>query len=565
MLSNKDIINQFKKTAALLELHGANPFKVRAYSSAVFSLEKAEQPIAEADEQTLKDLGLSKGMLEKMEELKSQGSFGELDELVEKTPRGVIKMMEIKGLGPKKIRALWQDLQIESVEALLEAAEANKIATLKGFGKKTQDGIIEQIGFIQENASKLHLDKALDYAQKLKAYLEESGSVQRVELAGEVRRFSEVVETIELVTTAKQFNKVRKALNDLPELAYHEQISGPFVWRGEVTENKVPVAVHLTTEQNFAAKWFLLSSAPAHLAATVEEGKTLRQLALTESYADEKAIYQAANWGFVPAEMREGNGEIAHAKAQKPFELVEMKDLKGILHNHSTYSDGKNTLQEMAEHCRDLGYDYLGISDHSQSAFYANGLDAARIQKQHEEIEKLNETLAPFRIFKGIESDILNDGSLDYPEEVLASFDFIVASVHSGLKMDTEKATQRLLTAIKNPYTTILGHPTGRLLLKREGYPIDHQKVIDACAAEGVSIEINGNPWRLDLDWRWVRYALDKGVMISLNPDAHEIAGYQHMEFALSVGRKAGLTKEMTLNALPTDQLAAFFGKRKGK
>jgi DNA polymerase (family 10) len=246
-------------------------------------------------------------------------------------------------------------------------------------------------------------------------------------------------------------------------------------------------------------------------------------------------------------------------------DVVEYKHLKGILHNHSTYSDGKNTLEEMALYCKELGFEYLGISDHSKSAFYANGLYEEKVRKQQEEVDRLNKKLAPFRIFKGIESDILHDGSLDYDAPVLASFDFIVASVHSGLKMDEQKATQRLVRAVENPYTTILGHPTGRLLLRREGYPINHKKVIDACAANGVVIEINANPWRLDMDWHWVPYALEKGVMISINPDAHQRDGYHDMVYGLHVARKGGLLRHMTFNALSAEEIEHYFIKKKSR
>lgn len=240
-----------------------------------------------------------------------------------------------------------------------------------------------------------------------------------------------------------------------------------------------------------------------------------------------------------------------------------MKDLKGILHNHSTYSDGKHSLRQMAEHCRDLGYEYLGISDHSQTAVYASGLQEFRVKQQQEEIRQLNVELAPFKIFSGIESDILGDGSLDYSDEILSSFDFIVSSIHSGLTMDINKATNRLLAAINNPYTTILGHMTGRLILERRGYPVDHKAIIDACADKGVVIEINASPYRLDMDWRWVSYALDKGVMISINPDAHSMDGYQAMYYGLQVARKGGLTKEMNLNSLSVSEIAKYFDDRK--
>ena len=261
--------------------------------------------------------------------------------------------------------------------------------------------------------------------------------------------------------------------------------------------------------------------------------------------------------------MREGLSEVHKAQQNSIPTLLEDKDLKGILHNHSTYSDGIHTLEQMAEHCRQSGYEYLGISDHSKTAFYANGLQENRVLEQHIEINKLNQKLFPFRIFKGIESDILNDGALDYADNILASFDFIVASIHSNLKMTKEKATQRLLTAIENPYTTMLGHPTGRLLLKREGYPVDHKAIIDACVANNVIIEINANPYRLDMDWRHVLYAIEKGAWISINPDAHSMAEYDNMRYGVLVGRKAGLGKEQTFNALSVEQVATHFESKK--
>jgi len=288
----------------------------------------------------------------------------------------------------------------------------------------------------------------------------------------------------------------------------------------------------------------------------------VRDKLFERAFSTEEEAYRHAGLAYIEPELREGSFEIGLAMENKLPKLVEMQDLRGILHNHSTYSDGKNTLEEMAVYCKELGFEYLGMSDHSRSAFYASGLEANRVRDQQVEIDALNKKLAPFRIFKGIESDILPDGSLDYEDEVLASFDFIVASIHSVLNMDLQKATNRLLKAIKNPYTTMLGHPTGRLLLERKGYPIDHKTVIDACAEEGVIIEINAHPWRLDLDWRWVHYALEKNVMISINPDAHEKAGYHDMRYGLLVGRKGGLTKEMTFNALPVDAVAAHFEKR---
>jgi DNA polymerase (family 10) len=259
--------------------------------------------------------------------------------------------------------------------------------------------------------------------------------------------------------------------------------------------------------------------------------------------------------------LREGLNEVVFAQQHKIPKLIELEDLKGVLHNHTTYSDGVHTLSEMASYCKDLGYEYLGICDHSKSAFYAQGLSIEKVVEQQKEIDKLNLTFSNFTVLKGIESDILNDGSLDYPEEILKTFDFIVASVHSNLKMTEEKATERLIKAIENPYTSILGHPTGRLLLARPGYPINHKKVIDACAANKVSVELNAHPYRLDIDWRWIWYCLQKNVKVSINPDAHHKGGFHDMYYGICVARKGMLSKEFCLNALPLSELVKEFKK----
>jgi DNA polymerase (family 10) len=285
---------------------------------------------------------------------------------------------------------------------------------------------------------------------------------------------------------------------------------------------------------------------------------------LLENQIDsEESVYKEFKTPKLIPELREGSFELQYDLENIPPSLLMLQDLNGPFHNHSNYSDGKNTIRQLTEYCIKQGYEYLGLSDHSKSAFYANGLQEFQIKKQHEEIDQLNQEFAPFKIFKGIESDILNDGSLDYDKDVLASFDFIVASIHSNLNMDIHKATQRLIKAIENPYTTFLGHPTGRLLLRRQGYPIHYKKVIDACAENKVSIEINANPWRLDLDWRWIHYALEKEVILSINPDAHEIAGFDDMKYGVYMGRKGGLTKEKTFNAWSLAQVEKYLEDRK--
>jgi len=562
-MTNKALSKHFKLAATLLELHGANPFKTRAYVSVSNQLEQLEGQASQIGTDGLSDAGISKNMLAKIEQLLEKGTFDELEELLSKTPEGVVAMTEIKGIGPKKIRTLWQELGLETMDALLLACQTGKVAQLKGFGEKTQKLIIEQIKFMQRNASRLRFADAEMMANELLQNFRAAAHGARVEVAGQIRLLSEVIDKLEYVAEREAATALKKLLSEEPEITYLPEQSGPFVWRGTLSQSGMPLEVHFADADYFEAHWLLHSATDGHLAAMAQEGFKLAETAYAQPHLTENQIYEAVGVASVPAELREGLFEVPMAKEKQLPTLLETKDIRGVMHAHSVWSDGQHTLEQMAQACIEKGYDYLGITDHSQSAFYANGLDAARIKKQQEEIDQLNEKLKPFRIFKGIESDILNDGRLDYPDEVLASFDFIVASVHSNLKMDVQTATDRLLKAIANPYTTMLGHMTGRLLLKREGYPVDHEAVIAACAEHGVIIEINANPWRLDIDWRWVRKATESGVLISINPDAHEIDGIDDTRYGCLVARKGGLTPDMTFNAKSVEEVAEFFAKRK--
>ena len=571
-MDNRALTRAFKLAAQLMELHDENPFKIRAIEGTAAALDALSFPVAEIERSGLPDrTGLSKTAAAKVAELLDTGTFSELQRLLETTPPGVVEMLNIKGIGPKKIRSLWRELGIESTEQLREAAETDQVSKLKGFGKKTQESILEALEFAGQSKGKLLYPQAEQLADNLVQHLQKGLKTEQAAVAGELRRRLETVETVRVVAATDQPARAHELLNGMDGLTADPRRSGPFAWRGTATESGVQVEVLLTAPAAFATEVFLNSAAPEHLDEALPgvQGHgggapaTLRQWARREQFQHEEALYEKAGLQFIVPELREGLGEIALAAEQKLPQLLEDADLRGSLHNHSTYSDGNHSLRDMATWLRDHHYQYLGICDHSQAAHYANGLGVERVRQQHQEIDQLNAELAPFRIFKGIESDILGDGSLDYAPDVLASFDFIVASVHSNLKMDERKATDRLLRAIENPYTTMLGHPTGRLLLRRQGYPIDHKAVIDACAQHKVVIEINANPWRLDLDWRWVRYALDQGVLLSINPDAHHTNGYEDMRYGVLMGRKGHLTKEMTLNAKSVEEIAAYFDERK--
>ncbi|MBD0403140.1 DNA polymerase/3'-5' exonuclease PolX [Flammeovirga sp. EKP202] len=559
-MTNKDIIKKFRLTTSLMELHGANPFKTRAYSSAIQSMENAGTPLISLDQDGLIEVGLSKTMAEKLLVLFETGTFKELEELKEKTPEGVIEMMGLSGVGPKKIATLWKELEIDSLEKLKAACEENKVQTLKGFAAKTEAKILQQVLFLQENRKRMHYAKAEVVANDFIDFLQTKNI--KVATAGALSLHREVVETFQFTIAAESSSRLIEDLKDYDGVSIDLERSIPLTLRGTIGENESELEIFVASPDEFLKLSFQKSATVQHLQLQKEGNMSLAEVLRKEEVNSVKEIYEKAGLPFFPTPLREGLFDEDFVKNGIP-ELVQDSDLKGSLHNHSDYSDGQNTLREMAVYLKEQGYEYLGISDHSKTAFYANGLSVERIEQQHKEIDELNKELAPFKIFKGIESDILSDGSLDYDDDVLATFDFVVSSIHSPLTMTKEKATERLIKAIEHPATTILGHPTGRLLLRREGYPIDHKAVIDACAKHGVVIEINSSPWRLDLDWRWAHYALEQGVKLSLNPDAHAVEGYADMHYGLLIGQKAGLTKDMTFNALSREEIEAYFQSRK--
>lgn len=556
-MDNKTIAKIFKLCSQLMELHKENPFRSKAMASASFKIDKLPFSAAAADLAMLSaQQGIGKSTAEKIKQIAISGTFPELDELLAKTPEGILELLNIKGLGPKKVQIIWNDLQIESIGELYYACNENRLVEAKGFGLKTQEEIKKAIEFTIANQGSFLYAKVLPAAERTLALLQQLLPTHAVSFCGDFRRKSEILSAVEIICatdTHEIAQAIQKANNelsiDIKDTSVHF-----------IDENNCPFTIFSTTNETFARDLLIKTGSPAHLEELKQISTTIPQL------ATEQEIYQALGLNYIEPELREGLDEITLAKSHNLPALITFSDLRGTLHNHSTYSDGVHSLSEMARYCKeDLGLEYLGICDHSKTAVYANGLSIERLEQQWVEIDTLNTQMAPFRIFKGIESDILADGSLDYPDAILAKFDFVVASVHSNLKMDEEKATTRLIKAIENPYTTILGHPTGRLLLSRSGYPLDFKKIIDACAANNVVIEINANPLRLDLDWRWHRYALEKGVLLSINPDAHRTEGLLDMHYGIFVARKGGLSKEKCLNAFSLAEITNFFHQQKNK
>ncbi|MCC8426674.1 DNA polymerase/3'-5' exonuclease PolX [Mucilaginibacter sp. UR6-11] len=556
-MENKPIARKLRLLSQLMELHVVNPFKIKSIANAAFNVDKLPYPVASKPFEELEKIsGIGKSVAAKIIELVQTGTMVEMEELLAATPGGVVEMMAIKGIGAKKVATIWHEMGIETVGELFYACNENRLIEAKGFGLKTQDDIRKAIEFKMASSGKFLYAQVEPEADRLMDKLKGIFTNALIDFAGEYRRLCEIVnELIVIVGSRDQDIASQSILHSdlLNNLSVKEhRITGE-------TDNGLKVVINVVEKRFFFRTLFIQTGNDEHVKAVLGRGGDD-----ADQPENEELIYQKAGLEFIRPELREGTTFIERAAKKQLPRLISFNDLKGTLHNHSTWSDGINTVEEMAVYCRDeLKLEYLGMCDHSKSAFYAKGLSIERVLQQQEEIDHLNKKLDGFHIFKGIESDILNDGSLDYPDEILKKFDFVVASVHTNLKMSEEKATERLIKAIENPYTTILGHPTGRLLLSRNGYTFDYKKVIDACAANNVVIEINANPLRLDLDWRWHQYALEKGVWLSINPDAHRNEGFLDMHYGVIVARKGGLYKERCLNALSLQEITQVFKTQK--
>ena len=540
-MTNKEIANQFNSLAKIMELHGENPYRFKSYSNVYIQLRKLQTPLTEMSEKEIEAVkGVGKGALSKIQEIITTGKLSALEEYIAKTPPGIREMLVIKGFGPKKILSLWKELEVETVGELLYACNENRLVELKGFGAKTQEDLRKKLEYHLQSRGKSHYAAIEPKAQEYLKWLTKKIKPKAIDFVGEMGRYCPIVNQIEvLVATDKNIDE----LFDDSTYILSEKI-GEETYHGLFKETKV--TLHTCDLESFGSKKFRYTSSPEFIKGFLAKAKSKDFTGM----ADENEVFAKAEIPFIAPELRETAAIVDLAlKNELPEKLIEASDIKGVIHSHTTYSDGIHSLEEMVTYAKGVGYSYIAITDHSKAAFYANGLKVDRLQAQWEEIDQLNAKMNDFKILKSIESDILNDGSLDYEEDILKQFDFIIASVHTNLKMDKDKATTRLLKAIENPYTKILGHPTGRLLLSREGYPIDHAKVIDACAANGVSIELNANPYRLDIDYTWIPYAKEKGVLISINPDAHSREGIHDIRFGVYAARKGQLTAETCLNS----------------
>ena len=544
-MTNKEISRALKLIAALGELHNENPFKLKSFTNAAFNVDRAGDALeGKPLEELILIPGIGKSIALQIIELLETGSTEDLRNYAAITPTGVIEMLGVKGIGPKKVATIWRELGIESPGELLYACYENRLVDLKGFGTKTQETIRTALEYRLANQGKLHFAEAEIVANELINLLNTLDENLSISFTGELRRYMEVIENLELLIVSNP-EYVESLLEKCEQVQIESVLEESILIK---MADKYSVCLICCEEDQFEREQLLRTGPAEHLDELDIDPE--------EPIGSEKALYEDRGFPFILPELRDLPMETS--SKIDITQLVQWNSIRGILHNHSTYSDGIHSLEEMAIACRDLGMEYLGICDHSKSAFYAGGLSIEKVVQQHAEIEKLNAQLAPFKILKGIESDILSDGSLDYPDEILETFDLVVASVHSILNMDIERATKRLITAIENPYTTILGHPTGRLLLSRKGYPIDYKKVIDACAANDVIMELNAHPYRLDIDWRWIPYCMEKGVQISINPDAHKKEGYSDMHYGVNVARKGGLTNDFLFNGKSLNEMLTY-------
>ncbi len=564
-MTNKEYANQFQTLAKLMELNGENSYRIKSYSNAYRILRGVTEALDDMSLAEVKQVkGIGDAIGQKVMELQKDGKMKLLEDYKATTPTGIIQLLGIKGLGIKKIKLLWEELEIQSPGELLYACNENRLVSLKGFGIKTQATIKKQLEYFFQSIDKFHFAKLEEEAENLVLDIQETLDTELVSLTGKIRRLEPILEAIAILIGQHDI----QAIFDENILVLDKHDGTTPVYHCKTPDQGIPVIL-CTSDADFFGYNLLRTT------GTESFNKDLFETAFDTPIdwrhnnpqelkgMDEQAIFAAAGLPFIAPEIRDVSKIIFKIKGGFVPELIQEQDIKGILHAHSTWSDGANTLEQMATYVQEQGYTYLGITDHSKSAFYANGLQVERVLAQMEEIDALNEKLAPFKIFKGIESDILYDGSLDYDHTILEKFDFVIASIHSTLRMDKDRATQRLITAIKNPYTTILGHPTGRILLSREGYPIDHKAVIDACAAHRVIIEINANPLRLDLDHTWIPYALEQGVKIAINPDAHSLEGVHDVHFGVLAARKGLLNKEMCVNSLSASDFEALISTKK--
>lgn len=559
-----------EEIALLLELKGENPFKIRAYRNGADTIRGFDGDIVQrARDGELKGIkGIGDALQQKLHELASTGSLQFHGDLKDQFPEGLFELLELQGLGPKKVKLLYEELGIASLGGLKRACQAGEVGVLAGFGKKSEEKILAAIDAHERFSGRFLLAAVAADAERILEVLRQHPDVSRAEIAGSYRRGKETVHDLDFLVATKEPDKLT---------AFFTQLDGI---QEVLAQGSTKASIRLDTglqcdlraisnaEWPFALMYF--TGSKEHnvelRSRALKQDLTLNEYHLapvegadredpTSSLKEESDVYQLLGLQYVPPELRENRGEFAAAEEGDLPRLVEQENLRGTFHNHTTASDGRSTLEEMVAAARDLGLSYLGISDHSKSSFQANGLDEERLLAQIEKIRKLNEELDDLTILAGNEVDILRDGSLDFEDELLAQLDYTVASVHASFSLSEDEMTKRLIKAMENPHITMLGHLTGRLLLRRDPYAVNHEKIIDCAAETNTVIELNCSSKRMDMDWSWWRRARDRGVRCAINPDAHEASQLQALHFGVRVARKGWLRRNDVLNCLTTEEI----------
>ena len=574
MMEKNDIASVLDEIATFMELTGENPFKIRAYSAGARILENMTEDLGELiDGGKLADIpGLGEALVDKITTLRRDGVLPFHQKLKASIPAGLLEVMQIPGLGPKKVRALWTLLAVEDLAKLKEVCESGAVAELKGFGAKTQDKILEGIKNRIAYGKRHRWYEAAAIAEPILAGLRALPQVSLAESAGSLRRARETVGDLDFLVASSEPKPIMDwfvAYPGVKEVTAHGETKSSVRF-----ENGLQADLRVVPAEQFYFALHHFTGSKEHNVAMRHRAlgrglsmsewgfKSVDDKAIAPGAKNEEEVFQALGLPWIPPELREGNGEIDAAEAGQLPRLVQLSDLRGVFHNHTTESDGDHTLDQMAAAAEAHGWDYLGISDHSKSSFQAGGLDEARLAKQLEDIAKLNASKKyRVRVLSGSEVDILKDGTLDFSDDVLARLDFVVASVHNLFTLDREAQTARIIKAIENEHVDMVGHLTGRLLNRREPYDVDIAKVIDAAAANDTIIELNANPWRLDLDWRWWRRAAEKGVLCSINPDAHDIDQLAFAAHGVRIARKGWLTPEQVLNTRSLPEVLSWLGR----
>ncbi len=570
-MDKRDVARTLEEIAVLLELKGENPFKIRAYENAARAIDGLSEDLGTlVDKGTLTDIrGVGEHIALKITEFWKTGHVRYYEELCDAIPPGYLEMIRVPGLGAKRVRLLGEELGITSLAKLKAAAEKGSIRELKGFGEQSEKKILEGIALLEKGAGRDLASHVRPIAEELLAALKKRPDVEMAEVGGSLRRWLETVKDVDLLVATKKPEAVTKAFL---KLAKDATVTGSGETKTSVRlPSGLAVDLRLVLPKQFPFALHYFTGSVAHnvkiRSRALDRGMSLNEYELSgrkhAPIKSEADLFAVLGLQHIEPELREDRGEIETAETKKLPELITLEDMRGILHCHTTYSDGRSTLKEMAEAAEIWGASYLGIADHSVSARYARGLSEADLKKLCAEIDKLNAKSKKLRILKGAEVDILPDGTLDYPDRTLQRLDFVVAAVHSNFGLSEDAQTKRVVRALKNRYVNILAHPTGRLLLERDPYKISLGEVFKVAALEGVVVEINANPHRLDLDWREIRNAKERGVRFAVNPDAHHVSGYDDIRYGIGTARKGWLTKKDVINTLSVEKaLALFQGRR---